>query len=64
MGHGGSNNGSCQLLLICKSSKLSSYSLLKSIPKIPAPDLNKRGPLSNFALVHRTAILVSQGLTS
>ena len=34
----------------CKSSKLSSYSLLKYLPKIPILHLNKRSFFSNFAL--------------
>ena len=40
-----------QLLLICKSSKLSSYNyILKNMSKIPISDLNKRGLFFKFAI--------------
>ena len=35
---------------ICKSSKLTTYSLLKSISKVPISDVNKRGLFTDFAL--------------
>ena len=53
-----------QLLLICESSKLSSYSLLKSMSKIPILDLNKRTFFEILPYVQRAAILVPHGLTS
>ena len=46
--------------IICKSSKLSLYSLLKNMSKIPISD---KFPISNFALFQKPANLVSQGLT-
>ena len=42
-----------QLLLICKSSKLSSYSLLKNMSKIPSSNLNKRSPFFKFYLIFK-----------
>ena len=51
-----------QLLLIWKSSKLSLYSLLKNMLKIPILDLNKRSLFFQILpYIQSVAILVSQG---
>ena len=42
-----------QLLLICKSSKLSWHSLWKTMSKIPITDLNKRGLFFKFCVAFK-----------
>ena len=52
MRHGGTGL-KFSIIIDCKSSKLSSYSLLKDMSKRPISDLNKRGLFFKFCLIFK-----------
>ena len=63
MRHSGMDLWNFQLLLISKSSKVSSPSFLKILSKIPILDLNKRVFFQILLYIQSTAILESKVLT-
>ena len=63
MGHSGMDLWNFQLLLISKSSKVSSPSFLKILSKIPILDLNKRVFFQILLYIQSAAILESKVLT-
>ena len=63
MGHSGMDLWNFQLLLISKSSKVSSPSFLKILSKIPILDLNKRVFFQILLYIQSATILESKVLT-